>query len=151
MATATAREPYSRLWRVVDGAVRDAFRMHPDYLTRKGNRNARNSVTKRVTGTVLGFALEEARGRLQTAEKAGGLIVRPFACARADILRAGRPAGRRHVLLAPLVLDLHERGLSPAAIAAVLSRMLRRPVLRAYCDATLRRRGVTPHTIKRGR
>jgi len=52
---------YSQLWRVVDGAVADAFACHPDYLTSKGHRNARASVAKRVTGHVLGFAAQAAR------------------------------------------------------------------------------------------
>jgi hypothetical protein len=56
-------EAHRRLWKIVDGAVRDAFEQHPDYLTEKGKRNARASVTKRVVGTVLGFAGEAAGGR----------------------------------------------------------------------------------------
>lgn len=59
---------YSELWRIVDGAVADAFKCHPDYLTPKGHRSARTSVTKRVTGTVLGFAEQSARGRANAAE-----------------------------------------------------------------------------------
>lgn len=49
---------YKQLWRGVDGAVRDCFHHHPDYLTPKGiNRStARQSIVKRVTGAVLGFA-----------------------------------------------------------------------------------------------
>lgn len=59
---------YQELWGVVDGAVVDAFNNHPDYLTRKGQESARTSVVKRVTGTVLSFAVQAARGRLQPAE-----------------------------------------------------------------------------------
>lgn len=56
--------PYQQLWSVVDGAVVDAFKNHPDYLTKKGRASARKSVVKRVTGTVLGFAVQyAARGR----------------------------------------------------------------------------------------
>ena len=47
---------YRQLWRVVDGAVRDAFAMHPDYLNRANERAARESICKRVTGAVLGYA-----------------------------------------------------------------------------------------------
>lgn len=54
---------YRQLWRVVDGAVRDAFDHHPDYLTAKGARNARRSINKRVVGAVLGYAEQSARGR----------------------------------------------------------------------------------------
>lgn len=55
---------YAELWGVVDGAVVDAFNNHPDYLTQKGRVSARNSVVKRVTGTVLSFAAQAARGRV---------------------------------------------------------------------------------------
>lgn len=54
---------YRRLWRVVDGAVRDAFAHHPEYLTEKGRRVARTSIVKRVTGAVLSFTGEPVRGR----------------------------------------------------------------------------------------
>jgi len=54
---------YGELWSIVDGAVGDALKTHPDYLTPKGMRSARTSVTKRVTGTVLSFAAQAARGR----------------------------------------------------------------------------------------
>lgn len=54
---------YRSLWRLVDGAVRDAFEHHPDYLAPGAHEKVvRNSITKRVVGTVLGFA-GEARGR----------------------------------------------------------------------------------------
>jgi hypothetical protein len=54
---------YSQLWRIVDGAVRDALETHPDYLTKKGMRSARASITKRVTGAVLGYTSQVAEGR----------------------------------------------------------------------------------------
>lgn len=54
---------YAELWGVVDGAVVDAFKSHPDYLTPKGRKSARTSVVKRVCGTVLSFAEQSARGR----------------------------------------------------------------------------------------
>lgn len=46
-----------QIWRVVDGAIRDAFIHHPDYLTGKGTSgaSARRSVAKRVTGAVLSY------------------------------------------------------------------------------------------------
>lgn len=59
---------YAELWGVVDGAVSDAFHTHPDYLTPKGQRSARTSVVKRVTGTVMGFAVQAAKGRVAPAE-----------------------------------------------------------------------------------
>lgn len=58
---------YRQLWRVVDGAVADAFAQHPDYLSAKGARAARASVVKRVVGAVLGFAEQSAEGRSAVA------------------------------------------------------------------------------------
>ena len=56
---------YRSLWRVIDGAVADAFAMHPEYLAAGRERDARASVVKRVTGAVLGFADQiSARGRV---------------------------------------------------------------------------------------
>lgn len=54
---------YRQLWRVVDGAVFDALYTHPEYLTPAGKRWARQSVVKRVTGAVYGFAGQSAQGR----------------------------------------------------------------------------------------
>ena len=53
---------YRQLWRIVDGAVADAFRNHPGYLVPRARRAAQNSVTKRVVGAVLGFAAQAAKG-----------------------------------------------------------------------------------------
>lgn len=53
---------YHKIWRVVDGAVSDAFYNHPDYLTEKGRRAARMSIVKRVTGEVLKSFAERQRG-----------------------------------------------------------------------------------------
>lgn len=61
-------EAYAELWGVVNGAVSDAFQSHPDYLTPKGQQSARTSVVKRVTGTVMGFAVQAAKGRVVPAE-----------------------------------------------------------------------------------
>lgn len=54
-----------KMWRVVDGAIRDAFRHHPDYLTTKGSKGsaARRSVAKRVTGAVLSYLEQSKWGR----------------------------------------------------------------------------------------
>lgn len=51
---------YNQLWRIVDGAVRDAMEMHLDYFA---DKRARASINKRVVGAVLGFAEQSARGR----------------------------------------------------------------------------------------
>lgn len=45
---------YWKLWRLVDGAVKDAFLHHPDYLTEHGVQNARLSITKRTVGALIG-------------------------------------------------------------------------------------------------
>lgn len=56
---------HARLWRMVEGAVIDALKSHPDYFTPKGNKNAARSVTKRVVGQIVGQAKEALRrGRL---------------------------------------------------------------------------------------
>lgn len=57
----------------MSGAVRDAFNRHPDYLTKKGRVSALTSVTKRVTGTVLSFAVHAA-AESREADKASGQI-----------------------------------------------------------------------------
>lgn len=61
---------YRQIWRVVDGAVRDTFENHPEYLTAKGRASAVRSVTKRVTGAVHGYAAQAARGRSETRDSA---------------------------------------------------------------------------------
>jgi len=54
---------YRAIWRVVDGAIRNALDMHPDYLTKKGSDRsaARMSIAKRVVGAVLGFQAERLK------------------------------------------------------------------------------------------
>lgn len=61
---------HAQLRRVVSGAVEDAFKMHPDYLTPKGRHSAKESVVKRVSGTVLSFAVQAAKGQRELALKA---------------------------------------------------------------------------------
>lgn len=56
-------EIYRQIWRLVDGAVRDAFANHPEYLTSSGRASAQRSITKRVTGALHGYATQVARGR----------------------------------------------------------------------------------------
>lgn len=84
------RTAYSQLWGIVDGAVADAFKCHPDYLTPKGRRSAKTSVVKRVTGTVLSFAEESAKGLREQADKDGALHgPDPASLAPADDASAG--------------------------------------------------------------
>jgi hypothetical protein len=63
---------YRAYWRVVDGAVRNALDMHPDYLTNKGSNrsSARMSIVKRVVGAVLGFQSERA-GKARSGGNSG--------------------------------------------------------------------------------
>lgn len=54
-----------KMWRVVNGAIADAFAHHPDYLTSRGTkgRTAQRSVAKRVTGAVLSYLEQSKWGR----------------------------------------------------------------------------------------
>lgn len=55
---------YRQVWRLVDGAVRDALHCHPEYLAPGVNpRVVRNSINKRVTGALMGYAEQSAEGR----------------------------------------------------------------------------------------
>ena len=51
-----------RLWRLVEGAVVDAFLSHPSYLTDHGAQSAVASVTKRVVGQLVGNAKGTRKG-----------------------------------------------------------------------------------------
>ena len=54
-----------RLWRMVEGAVTDALKPHPDYLTKRGDLCAVESITNRVVGTLAGHAQQVRKdGRL---------------------------------------------------------------------------------------
>jgi hypothetical protein len=45
---------YRRLWKIVDGAVADAFNKHPEYLSPAISKKVvRASVNKRVVGALL--------------------------------------------------------------------------------------------------
>lgn len=77
---------HQRLWRMVEGAVADALRSHPEYLTEQGRRCAVASITKRVVGNLAGHAKQTlAGGRLggcsaaqSTSEGAAGMgLLRP--------------------------------------------------------------------------
>ena len=61
---------YRQIWRLVDGAVRDALETHPEYLTAQGHHNARGSIVKRVAGAIYGHAAQAARGRSVAAAAA---------------------------------------------------------------------------------
>lgn len=64
---------HQRLWRMVEGAVLDAFQSHPDYLTPKGRVSAIQSITKRVVGQLVGHAKQaQERGRPKHAVGGSG-------------------------------------------------------------------------------
>lgn len=64
---------YRQVWRLADGAVRDCFANHPDYLTTKGKMHARLSLVKRVTGTFYGYATQVAKGGSETPANVAGV------------------------------------------------------------------------------
>lgn len=45
---------HQRVWRIIEGAVADACKMHPEYLTEQGRACMVPSVTKRVLGALVG-------------------------------------------------------------------------------------------------
>lgn len=52
---------YRQIWRVVDGAVASALDAHPNYVAPgKKLRTVRNSIVKRVTGAIIGYAEQSA-------------------------------------------------------------------------------------------
>lgn len=84
---ARAVTPYQQLWGVVSGAVEDAFNRHPDYLTSKGKKSAATSIIKRVTGTVLSFAVQAAGAASAAESGQGALSVQPEADGDAVVIR----------------------------------------------------------------
>lgn len=54
---------YRRVWFVVDGAVLDALKHHPEYIAQGKTRACRESITKRVTGAMLSFMSQDKEGR----------------------------------------------------------------------------------------
>ncbi len=90
------------LWRLVEGAVVDAFRSHPGFLTASGHRSAVQSGTKRVVGQIVGHAKErQERGRPSPVGGGSG--------GGAEISGAASGAGR-HLLPTPRTRwpDLHD-------------------------------------------
>lgn len=58
---------YRQLLRLVDGAVRDCFANHPEYLTKIGRRSAQGSIVKRVAGSLWGYAKDITKEKSFTA------------------------------------------------------------------------------------
>lgn len=57
---------YHKVWRIVDGAIRDTFQHHPEYLSEtKYGPDIGRSLAKRITGAILGsgiYSLAEGSG-----------------------------------------------------------------------------------------
>lgn len=75
---------YRQIWRIADGAVRDALANHPEYLTVRGKQMARAAIVKRVSGSLYGYATQVAQGRsvavrehCSAADGAPGAFVTP--------------------------------------------------------------------------
>lgn len=50
---------YGRLWKIVDGAVADAFNNHPRYIAATASRKiVRTSINKRVVGAILSYVTD---------------------------------------------------------------------------------------------
>lgn len=59
---------YRAVWRVVDGAVMDALKMHPEYIRGNFGKCARMSINKRVVGSLVGYVEQSTQGRLTAAK-----------------------------------------------------------------------------------
>jgi len=46
---------YRQIWRIVDGAILDCLNCHPNYVVRNRRGDLRNSLAKRVTGSIKGY------------------------------------------------------------------------------------------------
>ncbi len=58
-----ASDAYRQLWRIVDGAVADAFNQHDNYIAPGVSRKlVRASICKRVVGAVLASGKPEELG-----------------------------------------------------------------------------------------
>ena len=53
---------HQELWRMVESAVVDAMKMHPDYTTEKGRNSMVQSITKRVVGMLVHNAKRTRKG-----------------------------------------------------------------------------------------
>ena len=123
--------PYKQLWKVVEGSVTDAFNRHPDYLTPKGRKSAPTSIVKRVTGTVLSFAVQAAQSQRELAAK-GGRALSPDD--QVSGAHAASDAGAGASSVSPTIhrvrivnvrLKRRSRYRSPAAFNLTTSKLLR--------------------------
>lgn len=89
---------YRQVWRIVDGAVHLALSTHPEYLASGANlKTVRNSIVKRVTGAICGYAEQSAwvrSGSSPADEKIGPAVVTGPIADEASCHFVGRAAPR---------------------------------------------------------
>ncbi len=93
----TRHADHQRLWALVEGAVIDAIRSHPDYFTDRGARLAPGGITKRVVGQLVGHAQQTlVGGRFGACRPHGGTRTAsgcpPVSCEEGQAGRAIPPA-----------------------------------------------------------
>ena len=55
---------YQQMWRLVDGAVYNAFSKHPDYLAPGiSHKTVRISLNKRIIGAITGYVEQSTKRR----------------------------------------------------------------------------------------
>lgn len=59
-----------KLFRIIEGAVVDAMKQHPEYFTDKAEQNAVTSITKRVIGAVIANSDKVPRGTVAPHKRA---------------------------------------------------------------------------------
>ena len=61
---------YRQVWRLVDGAIRETFAAHQDYLPNgKSEKRIRNSLSKRIVGKFMGYISQVPRGSSETDDR----------------------------------------------------------------------------------
>lgn len=92
--TAAMRAAHAELWRLVEGAVVDAMKSHPEYFTDAALATAVPSITKRVVGQLAGHANEaRKRGRFDGAASCACQRAKPLQADPAAWLCRGHPGG----------------------------------------------------------
>ena len=100
----TSSPAYRQLWRLVDGAVRQCFLEHPDYLSDSYREiTVRTSIVKRVAGLILGYAGETAEARSSAEAGDSTETVAKAASVRDDYSRpeAGEGSGNPRRFASP--------------------------------------------------
>jgi hypothetical protein len=61
---------YHAIWRIIDGAVREVIKSHPEYFNEKRHFEIRRSIVKRATGSITlcsGYSLQRDSGLAESA------------------------------------------------------------------------------------